>query len=63
MAATLYFVTLINRQPQLEAGAWVEVVSPMTAGPNLEEIRDAFEEKYGVRLDNANMSCFQIKKQ
>ena len=61
MAAKHYTVKLVVRQPQLEAGNWVEVESYATAGPNLEQIRDAFYAKYGVRLMNANMSCFDIR--
>lgn len=61
MAARHYTVTLRTRQPQLEAGTWVEVSSIGTAGPNLVEIRDAFNNKYGVQLMNANMSCFEIR--
>ncbi len=61
MAARHYTVTLRTRQPQLEAGAWVEVFSTATAGPNLSEIREAFADKYGVQLMNANMSCFEIR--
>ena len=54
-------VTLAVRQPQLEAGAWVEVNSASTAGPNLDEIRKAFNAKSGKMLMNANMSCFDIR--
>ncbi len=61
MAARHYTVTLSVRQPQLEAGAWVEVNSTATAGPNLDEIRKAFNDKYGKMLMNANMSCFDIR--
>ena len=61
MAARHYTVTLKTRQPQLEAGNWVEVESYATAGPNLEDIRKAFNAKYGVMLMNANMSCFDIR--
>lgn len=61
MAAKHYTVTLKVRQPQLEAGNWVEVESPYTAGPNLDQIRDAFYAKYGVKLMNTNMSCFEIR--
>lgn len=61
MAAKHYTVKLTVRQPQLEAGNWVEVESTNTAVPNLVEIRDAFYEKYGVQLMNANMSCFEIR--
>lgn len=61
MAARHYTVTLKVRQPQLEAGNWVEVESYTTAGPNLEDIRKAFNQKYGVMLMNANMSCFEIR--
>lgn len=61
MAAKHYTVTLKVRQPQLEAGNWVEVESPYTAGPNLVDIRNAFNDKYGVMLMNANMSCFEIR--
>ncbi|MCM1005568.1 MAG: hypothetical protein NC402_04650 [Prevotella sp.] len=61
MAAKHYTVTLTVRQPQLEAGNWVEVESTSAAGPNLVEIRNAFYDKYGVQLMNANMSCFEIK--
>lgn len=61
MAARHYTVTLKVRQPQLEAGNWVEVESYATAGPHLEQIRDAFYDKYGVKLVNANMSCFEIR--
>ena len=61
MAARHYTVKLKVRQPQLEAGNWVEVESTSTAGPNLDQIRNAFYEKYGVKLMNANMSCFDIR--
>lgn len=61
MATRHYMVTLAVRQPQLEAGAWVEVNSASTAGPNLDEIRKAFNAKYGKMLMNANMSCFDIR--
>ncbi len=60
MAAKKYTVTLRTRQPQLEAGAWVEVFSTSTAGPNIVDIRNAFNDKYGVQLMNANLSCFEI---
>ena len=61
MAARHYTVTLKVRQLQLEAGNWVEMESYATAGPHLEQIRDAFYAKYGVKLMNANMSCFEIR--
>lgn len=61
MAAKHYTVTLRTRQPQLETGTWVEVFSTSTAGPNLVDIREAFNDKYGVQLMNANMSCFEIR--
>lgn len=61
MAVRHYIMTLRVSPPQLEAGNWMEVESSYTSGLNLEDIRKAFNPKYGVMLMNANMGCFEIR--
>lgn len=62
MAGKLYSVRVVRAIPGLSLGASVEVSSTATAGPNLVQIREAFESKYGAEhMDHSNMSCFEVR--
>lgn len=62
MAEKLYSVRVIRTIPGISIGATVEVSAYGTSGPNLVQIREAFEDKYGAKyMDHANMSCFEVR--
>lgn len=62
MAEKLYSVRVIRTIPGILIGANVEVSASGTAGPDLVQIRKAFEAKYGAKyMNSSNMSCFEVR--